>query len=287
MQINNLSLPHPVLGLNDDFVKGSYEAEIEIAPTESTMNLVIKHNLDNKVIEGLILSGKASFCLEINCPSTFYRNLFTSNETIQNIEISQTLLRGRFSIIAYISTREDVDNYTNDAFNLDYGGRSFEINKGDVIAYGGGTSFIAIKNWNSLKSLKTYMTISGGSETGYMEIELGPEKIIIHLPNDEFEKYQNIINYDEVPMIIHSSIVYPALMYALNQIAIDPESQDGKEWFQFLQIKKENDPDLKLFEWQEGPDEISRFAQALIGKPIKRTIEGLHTIKEQESELEE
>lgn len=282
MLITNISLPHPVLGLNDDFVEGKYESEIEIAPTELTMNFIVKHKLDNKIINQLISSNKTCFSVEINCPSTFYRNSIVSNEPIQSFKISQALLRGRFYIIFYISACENIKDYTNDAFNPDYGGRIFEINKGDIIAYGGSASFTAIKDWTALKSLKTFMTISGGSESGYMEVSLGTEKIIIYLSNEEYEKYQYIINYDEVPTIIHSSMAYPALIYALKQIAIDPESQEGKEWFQFLQIKKEHDPKLKTFEWQEGEEEISRFAQELIGKPIKRMIEEMYALKKQD-----
>ncbi|MEK7451171.1 MAG: hypothetical protein AAB662_04520 [Patescibacteria group bacterium] len=283
MLITNISLPHPVLGLNDDFVGGKYETEIEIAPTELTMNFTVKHKLENKVIDELVSSNKACFCVEINCQSTFYRNSFISNEPIQHFEISQTLLRGRFSIIFYISAYENIKNYVNDSFNPDYKGRSFEINTGDVIAYGGATSFTAIKDWNALKSLKTYITISGNSDTGYMEVGLSSEKIIINLPKDEYRKYLDVIPYDEVPTIIHGSIVYPALIYALKQIAIDPERQEEKEWFQFLQVRREHDPKLQSFEWQQGDEEISRFAQELIGKPIKRMIEKLHSLKKRDS----
>lgn len=285
MLISNVSLPHPVFGLNDDYLNGTYETEVKVAPTESLMSFIIEHKLPNKAIEKLISSGKILFCIEVNCPSTLYRNSFLSREKTQRFEISQDLLRGRFSITFYVSANEDLGNYKNEEFNPDYKNTAFDLKKGDVIAYGGISYFTAIKDWNALKSLKTYMNIAPGSETGYMEVILGTEKITVLLPDEDYKKYLDVIVYEEIPPIIHSSIVYPAILYALRQISKDIESQEGKEWFEFLKFKKEQDPELKTFEWQQSEDEISRFAQCLLGKPIKRMIDALYIQKQQENEI--
>lgn len=283
MQINNVSFPHPVLGLNDDFVGENYLAEIEIAPTKSVMKFKIHHKVDDKTIVNLISDKKISYCVEINCPSTFYRESFLSDSSLQEFEISQELLRGKFYITFYISSNLDYLEYNNEKFNPEYKGERFEIYKGDVIAYGGNTTFTAIKDWNALKSLKTYMTIQGGSETDYMEVILGPEKITIQITDAEFDKYKNIINYEDIPTIIHSSIVYPALLYTLHQISSNQEREEGKEWYEFLKFKRDNDERLKKFEWPpQVEDEMIRFAQELIGLPVKRMINETYTRKEQE-----
>ena len=274
MQITDLSLPYPVLGINDDYLSSKYSSEIEVAPSEFDMEFVVKHELTNKKLNNLIADKKIKFCVEINCPSTFYRNSFLSYDVIQTFKIKQELLRGKFYIYFYIVSEAEIPAYTNSDFNEDYLGQKFDIGIGDILAYGGRSKFTAIKNWNALKAVKTFMTITGDAELEYMDVYLGPDKIYVQLPQKDIDKYMNIASYDDVRPILHSSLAYPALVYALTEVLQNPGQYEKKEWLQFIKTKIEHDPNLSWFNWQNH-EEINRFAQEMFGKPIKRMIESI------------
>ena len=89
--LSNKSFPYPVLGRTDD-VTGNFTADIVATSVvdpngERFYNFKIKHSLSEKVIETLIKSGKAKYCVDIQCGSTIYRNthgLSTSQSSFES-----------------------------------------------------------------------------------------------------------------------------------------------------------------------------------------------------------
>jgi hypothetical protein len=285
MKILNLSLPHPVLGLNDD-VSGEYTPNIEAAPTEDFFIFKVNHNLKNDAIERLIYDKKAQFCVEINCPATVYRRCFVSYDSFQEIKISQEFLRNKFEVTFFITATQHIPNYSNDSFSYDYEGSIFDIEEGDVIAYGGETKQFAVKDWLSLKSIKSFMTIKKDLDSdGNMSIQLSPDKIIVMISEEDYKKYCSLIGTENISSIFHSSIVFPALIYTLNQMA-DPNKNENYEnysWYEYLLLRKENDTGLQQLDWTDQ-EHIVRIAQKILNKPINRLLEA---IEKQNKDLEE
>jgi len=285
MKILNLSLPHPVLGLNDD-ISGEYTPNIEAAPTEDFFIFKIDHVLKNDAIEQLINDKKAQFCVEVNCPATVYRKCFLSNDFSQDIKIRQEFLRNRFDVTFFITSASHVSDYTNDSFSYDYEGSVFDIEKGDVIAYGGETKQFAIKDWSSLKSIKSFMTIKKDLDSdGNISIQLSPDKIIVMVSEEDYKKYCSLVNTENISPVFHSSIVFPALIYTLNQMA-DPNKKEDYEnysWYEYLLLRRENDAELKQLDWTDQ-EHIVRIAQKILDKPINRLLEA---IEKQNKDLEE
>ena len=101
MKINSLSLPHPVLGVHDD-VKGSYETQLSVQLTPEKVTLAVDHKLNNASIQGLISSDKVTFCVEVNCPKTFYRCVLFTKSSQQVIEIPANSLLDKVSLDFYM-----------------------------------------------------------------------------------------------------------------------------------------------------------------------------------------
>lgn len=285
MKILNLSLPHPVLGLNDD-VSGEYTPSIEAAPTEEFFIFKIIHNLKNDAIEKLINDGKTQYCVEVNCPATIYRKCFVSNESFQEIKISQEFLRNRFNVTFFITATQNIPKYSNDSFNYDYEGSIFDIQEGDVIAYGGETRQFAVKDWVSLRSIKSFMTIKKDTDSdGNISVQLSPDKILVLVPEDDYKKYCSLVGTENISPVFHSSIVFPVLIYTLNQMA-DPNKNENYEnysWYEYLLLRKENDNELQQLDWTDQ-EHIVRIAQKILDKPISRLLEA---IEKQNKDLEE
>lgn len=276
MRILNLSLPHPVLGLNDD-VSGEYAPSIEAAPTEEFFIFKISHELKNDAIEKLINDGEAQFCVEVNCPATIYRKCFMSNDSFQEIKIPQEFLRNRFDVTFFITASKNISNYSNDSFSYDYEGSIFDVEEGDVIAYGGETKQFAVKDWLSLRSIKSFMTIKKDPDSdGNISVQLSPDKILVLVPEEDYIKYCSLVGTENISPVFHSSIVFPALIYTLNQMA-DPNKKENYEnysWYEYLLLRKENDTELQQLDWTDQ-EHIVRIAQKILDKPISRLLEAI------------
>jgi len=284
MKINSLSLPHPVLGIHDD-VKGAYETQLSVQLTPDKVTLLVDHKLDNASIKGLVSSNKASFCVEVNCPKTFYRCVLSTNNSKQVIEIPSSQLLDKVSLDFYIVSTADIANYTLPEAHEDYKGYKFNLYKGDVVAGGSSASFIAEKSWLALKTVSSFMDIQKYDEKdGPMKIDLSLDKITVKMSENDYERYHGTWNKQHFGPIFHSAIVLPTLIYALSQM-IEDETGDNygdRKWYQVLDHRIKNDEALKNIVFEQG--NIAQVAQILLGNPMDRTLSSLEKITEAETD---
>jgi len=280
MKTNNLSFPHPVLGVHDD-VQGLHNVEVKLTCSETSIDLSVQNTFFNKTIENLITKKKAAFCAQISCPQTFFRRIFTTQEKNQEISIPQTELRNKATAEFFVIAVEDIPNYQNDRAHPDYEDVKFDIGKGDVLSFGGRFSFIADKQWMSSKSVASFMAITRGDfNDGPMEIDLNADsgKIVVELSKKDFDKFKENARNTTLYPVFHSCIVFPALMFALNQMAVpDGKDQYGEYlWYQVLEDRKRNDEQLKHLSW--GIENVSEIAQVILRNPINRVFTSIDNL---------
>lgn len=281
MKIDRLSLPHPVLGLGDD-VEGKYEPVPSVKLGKKDIVIIIEHVLENKTLQEMIVNGNAIFCTELNCPQTLYRNVFLSREPNQLIKLSAHHLRDKVTARFYIVTQKEVQEYKPAGANKDYEGYAFRVQRGDVLAYGSTTSFIAAKNWEKLAAISSFLIISeGDTREGPFKIDLNEDRITVQLPKKDYAVYRDISNQSLFGPIFHASVVVPALIYALQQMMTDEavEQYGGKQWFDVLEFRKNNNDKLEKL-WND-PTNVPEIAQLLLEQPFSRMLSCLEQIIEQ------
>lgn len=275
MRIDKLSLPHPVLGLGDD-VNGFYRASPAVKLGRQNISVIVNHGVSNKTIESLLNNKAVVFCTEINCPQTFYRKAFLTTESSQVIEIPSDELRDKTEINFYIIAAKDISSYSVDGANEDYRGFTFEIEKGDVLGYGGRTFFIAAKRWEDIKALSSLMVIKKSEkEKGPFDVDLNSDKIVVYLSEQDFDTFRRASRHGFDP-IFHSSIAVPVLMHALNQMMGDDEENlfENHKWYQILEFRKIDEGlDRK---WSR--EYIPEIAQTLLVDPLTRTLSRVEEI---------
>ncbi len=276
MKIDKLSLPHPVLGLGDD-VSGAYQVSSSVKLGKERITVIVNHGLANATIEKLMENDVVRFCTEINCPQTLFRESFTTTEPNQTIEIDSANLRDKVDVRFYVTAKQDISSYSVAGANPDYQGFTFEIAKGDVLAYGGSTSFIAAKRWEELKSISSFLVImEGDKEEQPFEIYLNSDKIIVYLSKRDYAIYKRA-SKNGFDSIFHSSIVVPALSYALQQsMTAEGSPYENLKWYQVLEFRRANDKDLEKIEW--NPELAPKIAQILLGNPLTRMLNRIENI---------
>ena len=278
MKINNLSLPHPVLGLNDDIL-GKYEPQLQVTLARDKITMDVQHVLMCEDIQSRIASGEAAFCVELNCTKTIYRNSFISQDANQKIEVPSDLLRDRVAVSFFIIAIKEILNYAPKEAHPDYRDYRFVLNVGDVMGVGeGDASFMAEKDWVAAKTVSSFIAIIPGNEqAGPMDIDLSDSKVIVRLSKDDYQRYANSRESEYAP-IFHSAIVLPVLTYAVSEMILDENVgiYENKKWCQVLNDFKENDERFRAEAWDTS--NAPRLAQMILDNPLNRT---LSTIQQQ------
>lgn len=265
---------HPVLGNSDDFSsKFDVDSKIEVSDDGESWLIEIKTEMDNSYLQKLIDTGEATFHIEVECRSTFYRQSFSTLEDITRFEISTTRLRGRVKLDTFIVATKSISNYKPNGIHEDYGARSYQISAGEILGVGGTTTFIADTDFDPLRaSANSFIKIERGRVTkGNIEVLHGSNDIIIRMPQQDYDRFQEVAGERLFEDILHASIVFPVLVEAV----------------QFAQKVNHSDANDRLRAILEQrnliKDDPFSVAQQILHSPVSRTLDKLHMIKETQS----
>lgn len=268
MKAKNISYPYPVLG-NDDDVEGKLDASFKHMLKRDNIVLKSRFSLQNKTLEKLIKERKAIYTVEIECPSTFYRKLFSTYEPEADFVLPSTVVREHVSVGFFIRATETMPKYEIVGCHPDYEGFKFDVGPGDVLALGGYTSFIAEKDFDPMQpAVSSLIAIKQGTkDAGPMEIDYSQNKIFIKLSRKDHKNYSQIKNRTTIAGVLHSSIVLPVLTDAIRLVVANDEETQDRHWYLRLEVI------LRQQELAEQDPIIS--AQKILRGPIERCLAGL------------
>ena len=275
MKIRNQSFPHPVLGLLDD-VGGKFETDLTWGCDRAFYYLYPVFDLQNDAVEKLIEEDSASFVVHVECGNTFYRKSFLFKNRTPVIMINADELRDRVEVCFFISAITSLQEYVNADAHEDYGGQNFPLDKGDILAYGGDTSFQAVKNYESLKAVSSIMVIKKANyEKGITKVNFSNNKIELWLSKENFQIYNDNKSDEHFSTLFHTSLVLPLLYKALDYIAADDPDLLNFKWFDVLKTRID-DESLSV----KDDEKHFEVIQKLFGNPIDRFFFSINSLNE-------
>lgn len=285
MKLNNISFPHPVLGINDD-VFPLPECPLAGAPQKENGSFIFQFtlNVENEDLLNLVTAGKARYACDVNCPSTLFRKCFIFDKLEISMEIPEADLAGKMSFQFFIMAQEKFD-YVNQGFHEDYAGSSFEVDKGDILAYLGEASYDVDLDYEHIGKVGAFMEIAKG-ENKQVDVDYEGEKIIIRLPVIMYEQYrQNIVGNKHFGNIIHSSLV----MNALTQALMNYKENMASLWARTLERRFKTEPPLQAYQdalENQDFNEICKLASELLHYPYERMFDSLKSLGNLQEEEE-
>ena len=88
MRLNKGLTPYPVLSsMDDDYVRGSFRAEVQEEISFGQLKLSIDYMLDEPGLQELFAQGKVSYATHVECSLVGYRQLFSSKNNHENVTI--------------------------------------------------------------------------------------------------------------------------------------------------------------------------------------------------------
>ncbi len=281
MKFNDISFPHPVLGL-EDAIFGSVDlGNPEINSLQDVYEIKINCKHDNTDLKTLLVEDKAEFLFEVTCTNTLFRKLFLSNKSRIEFEIPKKEVKGKVEFICLLVTKENISDYSNTQAHPDYNEYTFDLDQGDILAYFGKFSFNADIKYEKLKAVSSFMEIVENEDLKFTNVDLKKNKIEIQLPTETYNIYRSDFISQEVKFVpvFHSSIVLNALLTALYNL----DEHKDYLWAKVIDYRLKKETQFRLLDIAEK-ENIPEIAQRLLGNPFKRLLEGLNVIIDSENE---
>ncbi|MFL1011664.1 hypothetical protein [Flavisericum labens] len=281
MKFNDISFPHPVLGLGDAIFGSVDLGNPEINSMQDVYEIKINCKHDNNDLKALIIEDKAEFLFEVTCTNTLFRKLFLSNKGKIEFEIPKKEVKGKVEFICLLVTKKNIFEYSNKEAHPDYYGYTFDLDQGDVLAYFGKFSFNADIKYEKLKAVSSFMEIVENEDLKFTNFDLKKNKIEIQLPTETYNIYRSDFISQDVKFVpvFHSSIVLNALLTALYNL----DEHKDYLWAKVIDYRLKEEKQFKFLDIAEK-ENIPEIAQRLLGNPFKRLLEGLNVIIESENE---
>lgn len=286
MKINDISLPYPVLGISDDVFPLLKEDCVSIEGPVTTSNdfeFSIHLEQRNEEIEDFVKNGLAQYVCEINCSRTFLRKCLKQDTPDFHVTLPRKGVSGKIEFDFFITVKTPISRYHNSQFNSDYDGFYFDMEPGDVLVAFPSASYNVDIKYDKLFAAGSFMQIANsGDDTRPTWINISNDRILIELPPKMFKLYDDTIRHNnDYNEIIHSSIVFNALVFALYHI--DEDQYKDLLWADSIRYRVETESALKEFDLTDKT-RVFELAQALLEDPYQRMFNHLDAIAGQYSE---
>lgn len=283
MKINsNTSYPYPIWGWKDDYKSTINDEDILITEISDKDNFVYELELraQNEDIKKLIEQGKAIYACVGICQTTFHHYYFTSENAKFTIAIPRKEVNNKIELKWMVLTKEAIPDYQSSLLNDDYQGvATFPL--GAMIGYI--TSFeINASICDELRSLDEIFVVVKNIESNDIRYSFDERRIKVKLPESQLEIFNNYGG--KYPAIMHSTIVYQALVLAITKLK---DEDDLKDWVYILKqyidvMDSENIPST-----DEAGDEGYTLEQAMeianyiLQDPVIRMFGDIKTAEQQ------
>lgn len=286
MKIKYKHFPHPVLAdFLNDFAAGTFNSQINVSTSDNIYNIATEFQLEDDDIKDYISNNQAKFAVHVECPFTYYRRIFTSEDNLLDFNIPARLLDGRVELSSFITAADEIDNYKSSNFKDIFKKFSFEIDKGDILAVGDQISFEAEKDTDAVKNIPSIFAVEAHPDknASALDVSTNSEKIIIFLPEKSFNTYKTLRQDPNLSSVLASIIVTPVLTEIIEdfkngegEMLLDSQSH---RWFRILNKKlKEIGIDLKNSDtFNESSVAV---VQELIGSPAEKALDDLDRLEE-------
>lgn len=229
MRIRNKLFPYPILNkdesLSDYKDTTTFELHFDIDENMLDKNKNVVFNkvrlvTNSDLMRELMRGGKAKAVLIIECSNTIYREKFEIGFKPQDFSIPVGQLNGQIEISAFVYATEDLILDEKNTFAADYDGYSFNVEKYCILAADDSLSMNIENQPENDNQVTSIFTIVGRREEtqDIMKYSLGDRKILIHLPQKQYNNYNAIKGSEKLRNASFAIIAIPILTEVISDI---------------------------------------------------------------------
>lgn len=238
----NINYPYPVIrDYTEDYKTTTFKGELTVNIQPNNYVIHPNFQISNSGISELLSSGVLTYAIEIQSPSTWFRKLFLVNDN-KPIFLDTTFLHERIELTPCIVAVESFSNFTNDDFEEEYQGMTFDINVGDVIAIGEKRTFDALYQNDIIKHGSSIVNIKGNDKLKEIMYDYSGNVIEIILPIAQHNTYIECGYSKAKYKPLNAILTIPVLVEAISIIANDENDSDNssgyesKSWYKTIVV---------------------------------------------------
>lgn len=285
MRVQYKLFPYPVLCSEiDDYKNNKFEIEFNVSRDINFIKFNFQLHMEDLKLKNMIERGCVEIVYHIECAKTLYRKLYKTNKITHEINVKEKNLNGKVDICCFLVAKISINAYANDNFNEDYDCKTFEIKRGNILAFYNLPRIEFTKNTEELARISSIFSIirRDDVEENGMDIELNSDKIKILLGNEEFSKYRDFAKSSKFQPMLHAMLVLPALIYAFDMILKDGEEEyESNRWFKGI-VKTMSESGLKFTKEILEQETSYKLAQKLLNLPVNRALQNITNEEEED-----
>ena len=228
-------------------------------------------------IHRLIANGDAEYLFHVECPTTIYRNGFGRSIENFSCKIPLSLVKDKIYMAAFITLRRDTKNFSCNDWNEDFGGLTFNLQKGSVLAYQNFPPFVIAEDPNIFKNVGSIFSVYkklGDDDNAPFDVELTTQKIRIGLNEKNYTLYRRYCQNPTMQPILNAMIVLPVLVSVFDELKHD-DAQVHMEDAWFLSLRAAYKQKKVNFDTLLEEADSLTLAQAVMGLPITQALKSL------------
>ncbi|MDE7263606.1 MAG: hypothetical protein K2N64_02975 [Anaeroplasmataceae bacterium] len=288
MRVGKRLFPYPVLNNNklySQYKNATLSLEYDEVVTEEYLILDNIHcNIDSSYIKNLLFEGYAEAVCVVECTQTMLRNHYVITDKMNDIRIPLMDINGKVDISLFIVAKKDIPTFKCNDFLDEYSDYEFYIEKNDIIGVDDGfTSRIEFNEEDDMEKSSIFLVIKDTNIMDQsMRIELADDKIIISLPQEQWNEYDRTKRIRKFQNLYFSIIAVPALSYALSEMQRLGESIDNirieKKWFNSFCIAYKNRKSEELTDEYFMQMNPYFEAQRLLNYPVTKALDDIFAL---------
>lgn len=279
------SWPHPVIAPNrDDVVLDTpLDFDISAVPNGDNWDLFFEVNHGDPSLDALVGNGTAAYFLYLECAESHFRQTFSTGANKNRFSVSSRLLCGDVEARALVVATKDIARYRHPKQHGDYNAASFSIAVGEPLAISAARYLPLSLEADPVLQLSSIFDVRKDSEAlRSMTIDLFGSRIVIKLPEEDYERYSNMYAAPKLSALLSSTVIFPALLQALHFLR-DLDNEGSLEEFRvehrwcrtILRSCANHSIDIS-----GDSDALSCFtgAQDLLRGPLRRSLDNINSI---------
>jgi hypothetical protein len=259
MKLRTEAFPYPVLSPdtheNNDYIDTAFQCSIDttqVTDENGTQFIKLEYEilLSNDEIINLIENKTASYMLDITCPATGFKNIYSlaSNSGSVSIEIGN--LYQRVEIYPLIVVTSKVDDFTSEDLNLEYVYsnetgkdvfRKFQLNPGDMIAFDEPTIKYLDYEPLGLKSLLKVVLDNELDEDSYSIDPNHDNELVVRMG----AQIKTLWDNTQTREYLFMPVIKDCILIAIDEYRRDKESVQERKWAKLF---------LEVIDYEQGID---------------------------------
>ena len=294
MKIKHRHFPYPVLSpFSDDILGEPLKTEVEVKALDEDMQFTVEFKLANETLRQLIEDGLAVYAVHLECSSTMKRFFEKSAQPNFTFNINHKLLNNIVEINFFVVANVHIHAYCNKDFHEDFEGATFNIKKGDQLAFTETVKMNITKEPIAKTNSIFELTVNPYESAPLFATDF-QEKIVISIPKHLYEEITNLRGFIgvDVDQLLITMYYVPALIEGLYYVQDLIETDElhlieSSIWYQSL--AKRLEVLAKDIEKLDQEENIPNLAMHILDNVNERALVSIARIFgiEEEGEAEE